>query len=324
MFLAPDQDEQSIADAARAFLAATIPLARLHHGGAPDLTPAQRTGLGEMGWFALTLAEADGGSGLSPVEHALFFCEVGRCAGPLDILTLCLAGMLAREHPDLASKFLSGAIGAALMVSDTSGDLLLGDAHADLAVRVDAAGAGLVELVSGDGSETPSLDPAVSIRRLTQSGAVRAAADGPHIWRMGVIGAAAMLVGVAEQSLALIVDYAKVRETFGRAIGSYQAVRHPCADMAVRLEAARCQLWYAATALKESRADVDTHILAAKHLANEAALANADACIQLHGGIGVADEHDAHLLLKHALMLSRVFGGKRALLRELLEATTEA
>jgi alkylation response protein AidB-like acyl-CoA dehydrogenase len=129
-----------------------------------------------------------------------------------------------------------------------------------------------------------------------------------------------MLVGVAERALDLIVEYAKVRETFGRKIGAYQAVRHPCADMAVRVEAARCQLWYAAASLKGERRDVQAQLDAAKHLAGEAALANADWTIQLHGGVGVTDEHDAHLLLKRAHLLSRMFGSRRALLAGLLHA----
>ena len=109
----------------------------------------------------------------------------------------------------------------------------------------------------------------------------------------------------------------------GRKIGTYQAVRHPCADMALRAEAARCQLWSAAAALKERRADVQAHLDAAQHLANEAATMNADASIQLHGGIGVTDEHHAHLLLKHGLVLSRLFGPKRTVLARLLHAELE-
>jgi alkylation response protein AidB-like acyl-CoA dehydrogenase len=132
-----------------------------------------------------------------------------------------------------------------------------------------------------------------------------------------------MLVGMGEAALDLIVEYAKVRETFGRPIGTYQAVRHTCADMAVRLEAARAQLWYAATAAKEDRADAPVHIDAAKHLANETAMQCVDANIQLHGGIGVTDEHDAHLLLKHCMLLTRLFGSKRALLKDLLHAGVE-
>ena len=101
------------------------------------------------------------------------------------------------------------------------------------------------------------------------------------------------------------------------------ALRHTCADMAVRIEAARSQLWFAAAALKEGRGDAGAHLDAAKHLANEAGMACADSNIQLHGGIGVSEEHDAHLLLKHAMLLSRLFGSKRSLLARLLEARLE-
>jgi alkylation response protein AidB-like acyl-CoA dehydrogenase len=143
---------------------------------------------------------------------------------------------------------------------------------------------------------------------------------GAAVWQLGQLGAAAMLVGMAEAALDQIVEYAKLRETFGRKIGSWQAVRHPCADMAVRAEAARSELWYAAAAIKEGRPDAHVHLDAAKHLANLAAHANADTNIQLHGGIGVTDDHHAHLLLKHSMLLSRLFGAKRALLSRLLHA----
>jgi alkylation response protein AidB-like acyl-CoA dehydrogenase len=133
-----------------------------------------------------------------------------------------------------------------------------------------------------------------------------------------------MQVGIAETALALIVEYAKVRETFGRKIGTYQAVRHACADMALRAEAARCQLWSAAAAVKEERSDAHVHVDAAQHLANRAAVQNADANIQLHGGIGVTTEHPAHVLLKHGLLLTRLFGSKRTLLARLLHAELEA
>ena len=83
------------------------------------------------------------------------------------------------------------------------------------------------------------------------------------------------------------------------------------------------QLWFAAAAIKELRCDAQAHLDAAKHCANQAALANADTAIQLHGGIGVTDEHDCHLLLKHALLLSRLFGSRRALLANLLHARLE-
>ena len=197
--------------------------------------------------------------------------------------------------------------------------LLLGAGEADYALDVDREGARLLTLAQLNTEVRPSLDPATSMRRAPLAAAVTGVANA-QVWRLGELGVAAMLVGIAEAALDLIVDYAKVRETFGKKIGAWQAVRHPCADMAVRVEAARSQLWFAAAAMNEGRDDADTHLDAAKHLANHAALANADSNIQLHGGIGVTDEHNAHLLLKHALVLARLFGSRRTLLARLLEA----
>ena len=113
--------------------------------------------------------------------------------------------------------------------------------------------------------------------------------------------------------------------TKGRALlGAYQAVRHPCADMAVRCEAARAQLYAAAVSRRDGRADAAAQIAAAKLLANAAAVKNADWNIQLHGGIAVTMEHDAHLYMKRANLLSRLFGADRVLLDGILDAKLAA
>jgi alkylation response protein AidB-like acyl-CoA dehydrogenase len=323
MYLAPDSDELSIVEAAGKFLADNTPTARLHGPGGEDMSAALRSMLGEFGWFGLAAPEAAGGSGLSAVEHALFFRELGRNVGPVDILAQSLAARVVQDA-GLRGAILAGEYGVALAVKDNGGLRLLGATDATYALQADPERAALLQIDGSGAAAIPSLDPATSMRRLEASAAVTAMSEGPDVWRMGQVGATAMLVGIAEAALDLIVEYAKVRETFGRPIGAYQAVRHACADMAVRVEAARAELWYAATALKEGRDEAATHLNAAKHLANQAGVANSDACIQLHGGIGVTEEHDAHLLLKHALLISRIFGSKRWLLGELLHARAEA
>jgi alkylation response protein AidB-like acyl-CoA dehydrogenase len=323
MYLAPDSDELSIVEAAGKFLAANSPAARLHAPGGQDMSASLRSMLGEFGWFGLAAPETAGGSGLSAVEHALFFRELGRNVGAVDILAQSLAARIVEDEA-LRTAILAGECGVALAVKDNGGLRLLGAADAAYALQADPERAALLTIEGAGAAAIPSLDPATSMRRLEASASVAAAVDGADVWRMGQVGATAMLVGLAEAALDLIVEYARVRETFGRPIGAYQAVRHACADMAVRVEAARAQLWYAAAALKEGRTEASTHLNAAKHLANQAGVANADACIQLHGGIGVTEEHDAHLLLKHALLISRIFGSKRQLLGELLHAQAEA
>lgn len=322
MYLAPEGEELEIASAAAEFIADALPIERLHRPGNIDLTQDVRASLGEMGWFSLALPEDRGGSGLTAVEHALFFREIGRQCGPVDILAQALAVNLA-ESDELRKKLASGDAGVALLTADGARFRVIGGADAEFGLLVTGEGASLHSLDAGQIERRPALDPANSLGMLAELPSSTASSDGANLWQLGQIGAAAMLVGLAEAALALIVDYAKVRETFGRAIGSYQAVRHTCADMAVSIEAARAQLWYAATAIKEARADAAAHLDAAKHLANEAALRCTDSNIQLHGGIGVTDEHDAHLLMKHAALLSRIFGTRNQLLAALLHARLE-
>jgi len=324
MFLAPDGAEIAIAESAAKFLSRAIPLERLHGAdSSPALSAGLRAEFASMGWFGLALPEADGGSGLSAVEHALFHREVGRQCGPVDVLAQGLAAMVADDRR-LRSALLAGEQGVALAVEDGPSLRLLGSHDAGLAVHVERDGARLLDVSASATDRRPSLDPAIGMRTIVRGTprTVAASSDG-DVWSVGQLGVAAMQVGVAERALGLIVEYAKVRETFGRKIGTYQAVRHACADMALREEAARCQLWSAAAALAERRSDAQAHLDAAKHLANRAAVTNADVDIQLHGAIGVTDEHDAHLLLKHAVLLAQLFGSKRTLLARLLHAELE-
>ena len=118
----------------------------------------------------------------------------------------------------------------------------------------------------------------------------------------------AQLLGVAQAALALAVSYAKLREQFGRPIGSFQAIKHHCADMAVRVELLSAQLDMAAIAARDGRDDATFQIAALRRLAPKAALANARRAIQIHGGIGFSAEADPHQLLKHAHMLRQLGG----------------
>lgn len=322
MYLCPEGEELAIAEAAAGFLADAMPIARLHATDSADLAPALRRSFGDMGWFALAVPESAGGSGLSAVEHALFFREAGRQCGPLDLLAQCLAANTA-SSAQTRSALISGEAAAALLVPDNGAWRVLGSPAATLGLLVERGSASLHALPAAGITRRSALSPANSISLLDQLPPVSEGCDGARIWQLGQLGAAAMLVGLAEAALDMIVDYAKVRETFGRKIGAWQAVRHPCADMAVRAEAARSQLWFAAAAIKEGRGDAQVHLDAAKLAAGRAAQENADANIQLHGGIGVTDEHNAHLLLKQAMVVSRLFGGKRALLAALLHAEVE-
>jgi alkylation response protein AidB-like acyl-CoA dehydrogenase len=190
-----------------------------------------------------------------------------------------------------------------------------------MAVIVTEDAARVVRFSSEAFTSRPCLDKSVSMGTTNlRDATILASAPSEPILAVARLCVAAMLVGIAEAVTAMIVDYAKIRNTFGRPIGSYQAVRHPCAEMAVRAEIARALLFYAAVAHKEGRRDAPLQADTAKYLANEAALMNVDANIQLHGGIGTTDEHDAHLFMKRSHVLNRWFGANRALGSRILRA----
>jgi alkylation response protein AidB-like acyl-CoA dehydrogenase len=108
--------------------------------------------------------------------------------------------------------------------------------------------------------------------------------------------------------MEIATEYAKEREQFGRPIGSFQAIKHHCADMLVRFEAARTAVMYAAWAWD---ADTDDRVLAAaaaKAAAGDAYWDNARWCIQVLGGIGFTTEHPAQLHFKRATTAAQLFG----------------
>ena len=140
-------------------------------------------------------------------------------------------------------------------------------------------------------------------------GVVRAARD-PRWILPGAVLAAAMLFGIAEMSQELATEYAKGREQFGRPVGGFQAVKHMLADMFVRQELCR-SIVYAAGATVDTPevGSVPRAVAAAKLMAGEAAMKNARACIQVHGGMGYTWEVPAHYYLKRTWVLENVFGG---------------
>src|SRR5262245_64446218 len=126
MFLAPEGSEIEIVDTAAKFLSRAIPLDRLHGTGvSPALSTDLRAEFAAMGWFGLVLPQADGGSGLSAVEHALFRREVGRHCGPVDILVQGLAAMVS-DDGHLRRALLAGEQCVALAVAEGQTLRLLG------------------------------------------------------------------------------------------------------------------------------------------------------------------------------------------------------
>ncbi|MCA1726869.1 MAG: hypothetical protein LC722_04220 [Actinobacteria bacterium] len=148
--------------------------------------------------------------------------------------------------------------------------------------------------------------------------------DGPDVssrWRSeGALLTAALEVGLAAAATDAAVEYAKEREQFGRPIGSFQAVKHLCADMLVRTEIARVAVHSAAVLLDDGDDDALRAVAGAKLLADDAAFLGGKDCIQVHGGMGFTWEAKVHLYVKRAAVLRTHFLGHRAQTEMLAEA----
>jgi len=122
------------------------------------------------------------------------------------------------------------------------------------------------------------------------------------------VALSAEMCGAAQRVLEMTVEYAKLRVAFGKPIGSYQGVKHKCADMLVEIENAKSLTYYAAWAVDEGAADAPLAVSMAKAAASDAGRKVCAAGIQLHGGIGMTWEHDLQLYLKRAKADEVAFG----------------
>ena len=204
--------------------------------------------------------------------------------------------------------------GTKLFVIDGhTADLLLAVAHAPdgpgvFAVERDTAGTERVRL--------DSLDPTRALAAVSLHGAqaVRVGAGrDTTAWlaqaRDLILAAlAAEQLGGAARCLDMSVEYAKIREQFGRPIGSFQAIKHKCANLLLEVECGRSAVYHARDALAGGQPDAPLAAALAYVYCSQAFTHAAKECIQIHGGIGCTWEHDAHLYLRRAKSSQLLFG----------------
>ncbi|MFF8598820.1 acyl-CoA dehydrogenase family protein [Streptomyces sp. NPDC015232] len=230
--------------------------------------------LGAAGFFALRLPEEAGGVGLGLPEAVLLFEEAGRALLP---------GPLVATH--LAAGAVPGAAEGETVVTAADGELV---EWLDAADTVLGAAGGAVPI--------RSVDPLTPLHRLPGGapGAVRGPGSGVLDADLVSLLTAAEQLGSAARSTGLAVAHARTREQFGRPVGGFQAVKHLCAEMLVRTELARAAVYAAAVT------GDPVEIAGARLLADEAAVAGARDCLQVHGGMGFTWEAEVHLHLKRA------------------------
>jgi alkylation response protein AidB-like acyl-CoA dehydrogenase len=240
--------------------------------------------------------------GFSWADCVVVFEQLGRCCvpGPL-VGTLLLGEGAITEIVDGTPR--AGSRDGSMWIPYV--DLL----DAVIVLDGDTARRAIPAAFDADPSPWP-LDPLTPVARATKMpDGDRLDVDITSLRRAGALLTAAFQLGLTDRLAEMAVDYAKERTQFDRPIGSFQAVKHLCADMAVRTEVARAAVYAAGAHLDAADVPgVDRAIAGAKALAGEAAIANGKSATQVHGGMGFTWEVDVHLYLKRAWVLDTRFG----------------
>jgi len=349
MDLMPSPEQDAIRDSVRAFLEAELPMSRVRTlMGAPGAAYAELwRGAGALGFFALGLSEALGGAGYALTEEMVLFEELGRALAPGPWLgTVLAAHALARGGAKARGPLtavVAGELRAAACIDPWGGPLamrgdrvsgtrraVLGAGLAEAFVVVEDAAVLFVPLSDAVAVEAvPSLDDTnpigtVALRDAPCIVLARDAASAAALRRAATVLSCADAVGGTARTVEMSVAYAKVRHQFGKPIGSFQAVKHRCADMAVRAEVARSATTYATVSLRDGAADADFQAAVAKILAADAYLRNSADNVQNHGGMGFTWECDAHLYVKRARAFDATLGSRRTQLDALVAGLRSA
>ena len=302
------------------------------------------TEMANLGWLALPVAEEFGGLGLGPAHLAVLYEELGRQMASVPILPTMLAAAAIARHGsrDVQARWLSAiaggdciaaiafpgegegaSMGADGTVSGTVENVLFADV-ADLLLFPVSGESGVTSLAI-----VPRVTPGVEVvprtlfdltRSMAQVRLDRVAVADIELLEIGepgwsalfdhaAMGLACDAIGGADALLGRTVEYLKIREQFGRPIGSFQAIKHRMADWKVGIEAARMLARHCAAAISDGQDSASQTASGAKAYACDTYAAFAGDAVQLHGGIGFTWEHPCHLFLKRAKLNQQLFGG---------------
>lgn len=309
----PCEDQRAMAEMFAVSLKGLLPLARLHHDDCED--PEAWAGLESIGLFAIGVAETVGGAGLGAAEEALIAMELGRClVSPSVLATIGVAHAATGAVPRGTRVAVAWRRdGRTVLVKDPHARMVLlrdGERSAVHAMPTDSTTLDGVLWRARLGTWEPREPPLAEF-------------DAAGLLRLRMVDAAA-LAGIAALAVEQAVAYAGERRQFGRLVGSFQAVKHHCANMAIAARNACDQVGFAAVAVDQGREDASFQVDCALVVAGNAALRNAAMNIQVHGGMGFSDEALPHVLLKRARVLLAAAGGREAALDRIAAASHAA
>ena len=274
----------------------------------------------ELGLPAMTIAEQYGGLGMTALDFVLLAQECGYVGLPEPLVhqVLVASPVLAAIGGALADEWLPRiAAGDAKVMVCPAENLLVEDAHiADLLILQSDDELHALKSANVTLTYNESVDPSRKLYAVTwQACAETLVAKGSETVDItnlaingGALGAAAEMLGLAQRMVDMSVQYTSERQQFGKAIGSFQAVKHHMANIAYKLEYAKGPLYRAAYSLANKADDTDTHISHAKIAASDVAKTAAQNCMQVHGAMGYTWEVDLHIFMKKAWALPNTWG----------------
>jgi alkylation response protein AidB-like acyl-CoA dehydrogenase len=306
--------------------------------GRPDAWRAPFDGLAKLGIFGVAVSEEHAGAGGAVDDLCAMVDEAAAALVPGPVVSTALATLVIPDsHSDVLAALATGQRTASIALAaevDYDPDTARASGHADYVLGagpknsaddqlllLPAAGKWLLIDTASDGVGIEPLTATDFSRPLARIVLTSAAAEPLPVSQERVEDLAATLLaaeaaGIARWALQTATEYAKVREQFGRPIGSFQAIKHMCAEMLCRSEQAAVAAADAASAAADTdqrQLSIAAAVAAATGI--EAAKANTKDCIQVLGGIGFTWEHDAHLYLRRAYGISQFLGGRSRWLR---------
>ncbi len=318
-------DQRNLREAMRDFLLVeTRPELQRKRWLTPDGRPADLwQQFAAQGLTGLSVPESAGGLGMGDLEWVLMAQELGYCGVDDTVTDTCwiatalLCG-LPTDHPLRAQWLGRIASGEARIAIGHAQNPLVADAHvADLLLLDHGGELHAVLPRSARLTANESIDPSRRLFRVDwQADAatrVLAADAAVPLWQealdRGALAATAQMLGLAKRMLDLAIAYTADRKQFGKALGSFQAVKHLLADVAVKLEFARPVAHRAAYALTHGRPSA-VPVSHAKLAATEASNLAAKNCMQVHGAMGYTWELDLQLYMKRAWVLAGAWGDR--------------
>ncbi|MDJ0851117.1 MAG: acyl-CoA dehydrogenase family protein [Myxococcota bacterium] len=342
------EDQLLLEQTVRSFLAEQVPIERVRELRKKDC-PNDRaiwSALAELGVTGVLVPEGQGGAGLALLDAALVSQALGHAVTPAPFLSSAVMApvALAGVGGSAALPWLAGIAAGELVVGIAATELFSvreeaglrleeGRLHGKAMMALDAYGADLV-LVATDADTlavVKSDASGLATTRLTTVDATRCTAElvfdgvvpeavfagaGEAVARMldaGRIALAADALGACESMVEQAVAYAKQRKQFDRLIGSFQAVKHMCAEMIAEVEPARSLLWYAAHSFDALPAEAPLMTCQVLAHVSEIGREIASVSTQVHGGIGWTDEQNLHFWFKRIANARHLLGGPELL-----------